>query len=835
MSLLKRQSSQIQQLPQVQYNSHALKMKKVRKEGMILQIRDQTTAHLGLLPANLPNAPLNSETKETTTSSVSVGLTIGCTISLIAIVSFLTIMLCMWQRKKSLRAKALDCSQSPWTQRYRDGTANELLRHKMDLTSTTTTTRHTQQVALHIQQKHWSQKKSVSNSFTMYKDTPPLESNESFSKESDIDPSLQNERRMAKEHQAKRISSIRGNKSQAKRRTKLPDVWCSPILPMPDSARMSPRVRTSVFQNTHGHPDVIRGSPRLSMAEKSYDAHSSNKSERETNSEDSSATMIGLGLMVDSDEITVTAADYSIVDDPSPVEKTGNLWFPLKAADQHDDLICSADKYAALMPRPSILSHSKAEKEESFDCLSRSPSDTSIYTAVSLATLVMEECMIPAELSKENDTAEKGMGFNKCSTRVSDLSRLKQKCPKKSKTVPSLRAGERKSRTSSSRLLDEIFDEKRDARVTRTFTAAIRMMKKNLKARKPPLQTKSENVAGETRPLSSRSLSRRSEVRKRRKASANRSSTLLSHAISPYVSTQEQRCSSDKLLQDREIYFSHSKQFSISSIQSTTFYLLEQNQNRMTNLDFHLPSRLSKNGTNLLTLSPQKMMMMDDEKTSVRALQTPPNKQLLDKKDKAPLRKQTFEKNCKDRFATDTETNGQRSTKSKFYPLLTAKAIHRKSYSLDSCLSSEILGYLHTPASTKVSRKTEKGQSQILYTKRERANTDVSTNSSLCNTTPLRIRKTTNSLLFSKLKHKRISQLIQNTVNVKKVQQDGNRESQYSTDGEYASPTMQFFALYDKYSTDDENDSMSITTTSDESHLPSHSHRRSKSQDFFLS
>ena len=108
--------------------------------------------------------------------------------------------------------------------------------------------------------------------------------------------------------------------------------------------------------------------------------------------------MIGLGLMVDSD----TVADYTIVDDPSPVEKTGDLWVPVKDS-AHDDLICSADKYAALMPKSSILRHPQAKKTESLDVMSRSPSDTSIYTAVSLATLVMEESMIPASLSEIDD------------------------------------------------------------------------------------------------------------------------------------------------------------------------------------------------------------------------------------------------------------------------------------------------------------------------------------------------------------------------------------------------------------------------------------------------
>lgn len=762
MSLLQRRPSRLYNLTQPQTINSQQKMKRVRLRNSLFHIRDQTTAHLGLLPANLPDKPLNTEANDTSEPSVSIGLTVGCTLILVILVSLLTIMFSVWRRKKSLRSRALDCTKSPWTQRYRDGTANEMSRPQMRITATTSAGDHDQN----------------SSAYIVYKDTPLLEENESYSKESDIDPSFQNEKRLAKQETS--ASTLLNAESTTKRRTKLPDVWCSPILPMPDSVRKSPRVRTSVFQNPHSHPDVIRNSPMKGM----------------TNSQDSSATMVGLGLMVEAD----TGADYTIVDDPSPIEKTGDLWNPVKNTID-DDLICSADKYAALMPKSSILRHSQSKKAESLGVMSRSPSDTSIYTAVSLATMVTEEANIPATLSKRESEM-----VNVYSTNIPNL---EQRLPKKSKTVPSFRI-ERKSRTSSSRLLDEIFDEQTDARVTRTFTAAMRMMKKNLKARKPSMINKTVNVSAkeDIRPLSLRSLARRSEVRRRTKTQFDRTSALLSHAVSPFVEMQQPK-------EEIEVQLNHSKQNSNDSIESECYSSRSLDKARTNTMEFHLPSRLSASGAKVLTLSPQKIILPS----------TPQNKQLHNKVNPL-LRKKTVRTIGQNNLISSTfDSKCQGSV------LLNAKAVHRKSRSLDSCLSSAILGYLHTPTSVKVPERSNTGpyvQPTMINTKRERSNT-VLTN----NTTPLRIRKSANSLLLSKVKHKRVSQLIQTHGDSFKKFQKNNRESQYSTDGEYASPTMQVVALYDEYSTDEE-DNLS-TTTSEEEHFTTQFHRRSRSQEFFLS
>lgn len=788
MSLPQKQNTPSHNMPQPQINNSQQRMRKLRSRKTSLQVRDQDTPNLGLLPANLPNTPLTTRANDTTESSVSIGVTVGCTLLLIMIVSLLTILYCIWHRKKSLRSKALDCTKSPWTQRYRDGARNGgLARPEMRTTRTIDSQTDVKQT-----QEHYHDQRG--NTYTIYKDTPSLEGNDTFSKESDLDPSFQNEYRLARQSKAENEASTLLNASTTKRRTKLPDVWCSPILPMPDSVRMSPRVRTSFFQNPHAHPDVIRGS-----------------SIKGTNSEDSSATMIGLGLMVDSD----TVADYTIFDDPSPVEKTGDLWDPVKGS-VHDDLICSADKYAALMPKSSILRHPQAKKTESLDVMSRSPSDTSIYTAVSLATLVMEESMIPATLSEIDD--QKTRHSEIICKRESDVPNFRQRYPKKSKTVPSLR-GERKSRTSSSRLLDEIFDEQRDARVTRTFTAAMRMMKKNLKARKPPTKTKNGNSANpdNNRPVSLRSLARRSEVRRRPKTQFDRTSALLSHFVSPYVA--------DNITQEAKAHFNHIKQKSNDSTESACSTLHPQDTARTTAMDFHLPSRLSTSGTKALTLSPQKMAF---------TIPSTPQNRHAHKTAKSLLRKRTIQTFHHDDFVSDQGANIRASV------LLTAKAIHRKSGSLDSCLSSAILGYLYTTTSVKIPERSSTGpyvQPKMIGSQRERSNSEL-TNTTRCNTTPLRVRKNANSLLFAKVKHKRISQLIQtNGGNSKKVQyKTNNRESQYSTDGEYASPTMQVVALYDEYTTDDEEDDNLSTTTSEESHFAKQfNHRRSRSQNFFLS
>lgn len=791
MSLSKKQTSHPYNMPQPQIINSQTRMKKLRLRETPFHIRDQSTASLGLLPANLPDEPLTTKANDTTGSSVSIGVTVGCTLLLIMIVSFLTIFFCVWHRKKTLRSKALDCTKSPWTQRYRDGTTKGMSRPEMRMTRTLD--------ASNTQEGYFDQQK---NTYTIYKDTPFLEGNDSYSKDSDIDPSFQNEQRLARQGKAQN-ESLYFNASTTKRRTKLPDVWCSPVLPMPDSVRMSPRVRSSVFQNSHSHPDVIRSSPM-----------------KGSNSDDSSATMIGLGLMVEAD----TATDYTIIDDPSPVEKTGELWDPVKGSIQYD-LICSADKYAALMPKSSIFRHPQSKKTESVGVMSRSPSDTSIYTAVSLATVVVEESMIPATLSKDDDEREKEsetVNIIQLDMRGSNVPSLKSKYPKKSKTVPSLR-GERKSRTSSSRLLDEIFDEKKDARVTRTFTAAMRMMKKNLKARKPPTQSKSDNVAVSElrRPVSLRSLARRSEVQRRTKTQFDRTSALLSHAVSPYVEKRHAKSVPDKRL-------NHSKQDSKDSIESACSSLRLHSKGRTNTMEYHLPSRFSASAAEVLTLSPQKMTSINHSDMTMPF--TPQSKQLYKKEVKPLVRKRTIRAIDHDNLISALETKGRGSV------LLTAKAVHRKSRSLDSCLSSAILGYLHTPTSVKIPSRSNTGphmQPAMIDVKRERSNTDL-TIVNRCNTTPLRIRKTANSLLFSKVKHKRVSQLIQTHGGSLKKVQYKNRESQYSTDGEYSSPTMQVVALYDEYSSDEEDDSMSITT-SEQSHFQTQFHRRSRSQDFFLS
>ncbi|PWN36283.1 uncharacterized protein FA14DRAFT_155690 [Meira miltonrushii] len=788
MSLSQRRISHLHNLPQPQMINSQTRMKRLPLRKSPFHVRDQSTVSFGLLPANLPDAPLTARANDTTKNPVSIGLTVGCTLLLIMIVSLLTILFCVWHRKKSLRSKALDCRKSPWTQRYRDGTRNGIPRPELHMTRI--------MEEKNTQEGYFDQQK---NTYTIYKDTPLLEEHDSYSKESDIDPSFQNEQRLAKQGKAQ-IESSYLNASTTKRRTKLPDVWCSPVLPMPNSARMSPRVRNSVFQNPYGHIDVIRGSLMKGL-----------------NSEDSSATMIGLGLMVEAD----TAYDYTIVDDPSPVEKTGELWDPVKGS-LHADLICSADKYAALMPKGSLLRQPERKKTESLGVMSRSPSDTSIYTAVSLATLVVEENMIPATLSKDDDE-KKGESeiFNivQRDFRESKVPSSRQKAPKKSKTISSFR-GERKSRTSSSRLLDEIFDEQTDARVTRTFTAAMRMMKKNLKARKPPTQSKKESVATmeDERPVSLRSLARRSEVRRRTKMQSDRTSALLSHAISPYVEKQHPNVVSDQQV-------NHSKQNSNDSIESACSSL---RQGRISTMEYHLPSRLSASGAKVFTLSPQKMVSINHSDMALPT--TPQNKQPYNRDVKPLVRKRTIRTIDQDKLICISDSKGRGSV------LLTAKAVHRKSRSLDSCLSSAILGYLHTPTSVKVPSRSNTGPyvpPVMLETKRGRSNTDL-TIGTACNTTPLRIRKTANSLLFAKVKHKRVSQLIQTHGGSLKKMQYNNRESQYSTDGEYASPTMQVVALYDEYSSDEEDDNMSITT-SEQSHFPNQFHRRSRSQEFFLS
>ena len=195
MSLPQKQNLPSHNMPQPQINNSQQRMRKLRSRKTYFQIRDQDTPNLGLLPANLPNTPLTTRANDTTESSVSIGVTVGCTLLLIMIVSLLTILFCIWHRKKSLRSKALDCTKSPWTQRYRDGARNGgLARPEMRTTRTIDSQTDVKQT-----QEHYHDQRG--NTYTIYKDTPSLETegNDTFSKESDLDPSFQNEYRLARQ------------------------------------------------------------------------------------------------------------------------------------------------------------------------------------------------------------------------------------------------------------------------------------------------------------------------------------------------------------------------------------------------------------------------------------------------------------------------------------------------------------------------------------------------------------------------------------------------------------------------------------------------------------
>lgn len=753
-------------------------------QGNVLQTREQVS--IGLLPADLPGGAHRSIVDNIPSSAVNVGLTAGLAFVIFLAVTLSTVLFCVWFRKRMLRRRRLDCRKSPWTARYRQQEPHVEARHSAERVTGG---------SIEISDPSVT---CVSRS-SQEKETAPVER-----------PGKHNS-----------VAALR--LGMAKRRTKMPDVWSSPVLPMPQYACASPRMRSMHIGD--GQFDVVRQSPLLHCSifpkQEFPSSHctGSNMSNDagqpislQDESSDSSVTLVGLGLhVVDTAHAARTDGEqYAICsddDDDMPIEVSPDdtaVWRPLSPSLQRGSLVCSADKYAGLMPHASIT---RRRFDLADRTMSASPSEESIYTAASLAAA-----------SEGIPVTVHGQSHHDCPSYASFafLTDSPSHSKREQPNIDGGADGKPQQCISPCQLLDEIFDE-RDAKVSRNFVAAMRTIKRHLSFHAVP------NV-----------LARRSEIRRRTRTQAD--SNALSASVTPFAADEaegadvnDQHMANDYLMRSGLL----AGQVTGQAEHETAFDLVAtfvdqpkptpsdiQHSSRSAMVDFRLPSRTATTPVSSLpgTPTPSPAHWLDEDpallprKLPVRSataiataglssasLRTAARR-LLQQERQHPSRRSTSQKD-----ELNSPSLSRKSARSSTLAIF-ARSEHRRSYSLDSCLSTAILSYLHPAAiastasapPTPVFVPPTTAATVSLHYFRARAATDaVRKQASLTHavqhdqqTSPLRLKKA-------------------KTGTVRCAAVERFRRSDSSTGSDYASPTMQLVALYDG---DDETDRQSTAS-----------------------